>query len=359
MQESKVKILVAEDENIIAIDIKLTLQKIGYSVTSIVKTGEKAIDQAGIDEPDLILMDISLAGILDGIEAADIISRKFNFPVVYLTALTDEETLQRARVTEPFGYLLKPFDERALHTTIEMALYKHKVETELKRRTKELEEEKIKSDKLLHNIFPAEIVKELKQKGIVSPKYYKMVSILFTDFHDFTSISSKLSPEILLKELNDIFTNFDTILEKLGLEKLKTIGDSYMVGGGIPKESNNHAIKIVLAALEMQKYLENRNKNSELKWNMRAGIHSGHAVAGIVGTHKFTYDVWGDTVNIASRMETNCEPGKINISGNTYGLIKDYFNCEYRGKFNAKGKGKIDMYFVCDAKENLTPELVK
>ncbi len=346
MPYPKTNILIVEDENIIAIDIKITLQKLGYNVISIVNTGEKAIQSVNKEKPDLILMDISLGGKLDGIDAATRILKSHNLPVVYLTALTDEETLQRARVTEPFGYLLKPFDEKALHSTIEMALYKHKIDTELKKRTAELEEEKEKSDKLLHNIFPAEVVRELKQYGIVTPKYYKSVSILFTDFHQFTKITSQLSPESLIHELNDIFTNFDMIIEKLGLEKLKTIGDSYMVCGGLPKITDDHAYKTVLAGLEMQEYLSERNKRADLKWKMRAGVHSGDAIAGIVGNKKITFDVWGDTVNIASRMETHCEPGKLNISGETYQLINDSFDCEYRGKLDVKGKGKIDMYFV-------------
>ena len=350
MADSPIKVLIVEDENIIAIDIKASLQKLGCKVTGIVSKGEKAIQQVEHEKPDIILMDISLAGELDGIQATEIISRKYNIPVIYLTALTDDETLKRARVTEPFGYILKPFDERGLRTTIDMALYKHKVETELKIRTRELEEEKIKTDKLLHNIFPAEIVKELKQNGSVSPRHYKMISILFTDFHKFTDISSSLSPQKLVSELNEIFTGFDTIIEKLGLEKLKTIGDSYMICGGLPNETQDHAVKVVRAAMLMQEFINERNKNSKLKWQMRAGIHSGQVVAGIAGINKYTYDVWGDTVNIASRMESCCEPGKINLSGVTYNLVKEHFDCLYRGRLEAKGKGEIDMYFVQNIK---------
>jgi len=346
MPDYPIKVLIVEDENIIAIDIKASLQKLGCKVTAIVSSGEKAIQHVEFEKPDIILMDISLGGELDGIQATEIIFQKHNIPVIYLTALTDDETLKRARVTEPFGYLLKPFDERGLHTSIKMALYKHKVETELKMRTKELEEEKIKTDKLLHNIFPSEIVKELKQNGSVNPRHYKMITILFTDFQRFTDISSTLSPQKLVSELNEIFTSFDTIIDKLGLEKLRTIGDSYMICGGLPNETPDHAVKVVRAAILMQEFLEERNKNSNLKWQMRAGIHSGQVVAGIVGINKYTYDVWGDTVNIASRMETSCEPGKINLSGETYNLIKEHFDCLYRGRLEAKGKGEIDMYFV-------------
>lgn len=352
MNNEKAKILIVEDETIIAIDIKSTLQKIGYSVSDIVTSGEKVIDSLSKEKPDLILMDISLSGKLDGIETAEIISKKYNLPIVYLTALTNSETLERARRTEPFGYLLKPFDERNLHSTIEMALYKHKVDTELKMRTRELEAEKVKTDELLHNIFPSEIVKELKTNGHVSPKYYDSVSILFTDFDNFTGFSSGLSADKLVEELNHIFTSFDFIIDKYGLEKLKTIGDSYMIAGGLPNISDDHAIQITRAALEMQEVIEDINKNRNFSCKMRAGINSGSCVAGIVGIKKYTYDVWGDTVNIAKRLETSCVPGFVNISKATYELIKDDFECEYRGCFEVKGKGEIDMYLVKALKQS-------
>ncbi len=350
MKNNKARILIAEDETIIAIDIKSTLQRIGYSVPDIVISGEKVIEFLSKDKPDLILMDISLAGKLDGIETAEIISQKYDLPIVYLTALTNNETLERARMTEPFGYLLKPFDERNLHSTIEMALYKHKVDSELKNRTKELETEKIKTDELLHNIFPSEIVKELKTNGFVQPKNYDSVSIVFTDFDNFTSVASKLSADKLVKELNNIFTDFDFIIDKYGLEKLKTIGDSYMIAGGLPNITNDHAIKTILAAMEMQEVVNGIALKNEFNCKMRVGINTGPCVAGIVGIKKYTYDVWGDTVNIAKRLETNCEPGRVNISKATYNLIKDNFDCEYRGCIEVKGKGEIDMYFVSELK---------
>ena len=224
-------------------------------------------------------------------------------------------------------------------------------------RTRELEEEKIKSDQLLHNILPARLVDELKLSGKVEPREFKNISILFTDFQEFSYASSVLPADKLVSELNQIFGVFDQIVDKYSLEKLKTIGDSYMVAGGIPKETDDHALRIVCAAIEMQKTIQLRNDNSPIKWEMRSGIHSGNVIAGIVGTKKFTYDVWGDTVNIASRMETSGETGRINISGYTYMLIKEYFECDYRGKIDAKGKGKIDMYYIKNIKEDKYSEL--
>ncbi len=218
-------------------------------------------------------------------------------------------------------------------------------------RTKELEEEKDKSESLLQNILPSSLVDELKHSGSVEPREFKNSTILFTDFKGFTYTASVLPAARLVNELNEIFESFDEVIEKYGLEKLKTIGDSYMAAGGLPEENEDHAILTIKAAMEMQKIIKHRNEISAIKWEMRCGLHSGQVIAGVVGTKKFTYDIWGDTVNIASRMESSGEPGEINISAYTYMLVKDYFHCEYRGKVDAKGKGKIDMYFVRGIKE--------
>lgn len=347
--DKKSKILVVEDEYIIAIDVKKILEKLGYEVTSFVGKGEEALKRAENEKPDLILMDIMLSGRLDGIQTAELIKNKFEIPIVYLTALVDEETLQKAKITEPGGYLLKPFDEKGLHSAIELALYKFKIEKQLKEKTRELEEEKINTDRLLHHILPADIIYELKMNGTVDPRHYQSITILFTDFEGFSQITNQLPPGELVEELNEIFSRFDTIIEKYRLEKLKSIGDTYMICGGLFEEQNNHAARVIFAALEMLEYLEDINKSSKVKWKLKAGINSGPVVAGVVGTNKYTYDIWGDAVNIASRMENSSKGGEINISGSTYELVKDFFNCEHRGKLSVKGKGETDMYFVKEA----------
>ena len=351
MTQRKTKILIAEDEFIVAMDIKKVLEKLGYEVTSFVGKGIDVINRTEIEKPDLVLMDIMLNDKLSGIETAKIIKNRYDVPIVYLTALTDEETLQQAKLTEPGGYLLKPFDERGLHSAIEIALYKFRMDSQLKIKTKELEEEKNNNDMLLHHILPDGIIRELKLNGVVVPRHFKSITILFTDFHGFRQIINALKPAELVQELNEIFSNFDLIVEKYDLEKLKTIGDTYMVCGGLSEKPNNHAANVIYAAKEMVEYLNKKNKDSKVQWQLRAGINTGPVVAGIVGMNKFTYDVWGDSVNIASRMENSSEPGKINISGSTFELVKDYFNCEYRGKLAVKGKGEIDMYFTGECKD--------
>lgn len=217
-------------------------------------------------------------------------------------------------------------------------------------RTAELADEKRKVETLLLNILPKETADELQKKGKATARHYNMVSVLFTDFKGFTAIAEQTDPEDLVADLDRCFVKFDDIIERYGLEKIKTIGDSYMCAGGVPIRNKSNALSIVLAALEMRTYseewAEERRGNGLPAWEIRLGIHTGPLTAGVVGRKKFAYDIWGDTVNVASRMESASEPGKINISAATYEHIKHYFTCEPRGKVDTKGKGKMDMYFV-------------
>ena len=218
-----------------------------------------------------------------------------------------------------------------------------------------IEKEKDRSENLLLNILPAEIAEELKLKGSADARDFDLISVLFSDFKGFIKVSEKLSAKELIAEINHCFMAFDHICEKHGIEKIKTIGDAYMAAGGLPVPSEDSIKNTVLVALDMQSFITNRivekRAKNEVPFEMRLGIHTGPVVAGIVGVKKFQYDIWGDTVNTASRMESSGEIGKVNISENTYALIKDdpQFNFESRGKIQAKGKGEIEMYFVTKA----------
>ena len=213
-----------------------------------------------------------------------------------------------------------------------------------------LDFQKDQIEALLLNILPSEVARELQDSGQATPRYYESVSVLFTDFKSFTSIADKMSPHELVDELNECFIAFDAITDKFKLEKIKTIGDSYMCAGGIPTPDPDHALNIIQAGLAIQDYVIEKNKIRKQKglvaWDIRVGIHSGPVVAGVVGKKKYAYDIWGSTVNIASRMESNGEPGQVNISASTYELIKDKYNCKYRGKIYAKNVGEVDMYFI-------------
>lgn len=210
-----------------------------------------------------------------------------------------------------------------------------------------IEQEKKRSESLLLNILPLEVANELKEKGSAAARQFEDVTVMFTDFKNFTSISEKLSPQELVNEIHDCYSAFDQIISKHGIEKIKTIGDSYMCAGGLPVPNHTHAEDVVRAALDIRDFMAHRPAAYDTEpLAVRIGIHTGPVIAGIVGINKFAYDIWGDTVNTASRMESSGEAGKVNISGTTYALVKDKFTCIHRGKIAAKNKGVIDMYFL-------------
>lgn len=224
--------------------------------------------------------------------------------------------------------------------------------------TQNLNQERRKSDRLLRTVLPETIALELQQTDRVQPVNYEQTSVLFTDFVGFTQIAESFTPQQLVEELDDCFSEFDKIAKRHHLEKIKTIGDAYMAVGGVPTTNHTHAVDCVLAALEIELVVsglgEKELAESRPYWQIRVGIHSGGLVAGVVGREKFSYDVWGDTVNTASRLESAGVAARVNISGATYELVKDFFECEFRGKIAAKHKGEIDMYFVNGIRRELS-----
>lgn len=221
---------------------------------------------------------------------------------------------------------------------------------EVVKQSKEIEGQKERIEDLLLNILPKEISEELKEKGKATARRHEEVSVMFTDMKGFTQAAEKMTPEELVSELDECFIHFDEIIGRYGIEKIKTIGDSYMCAAGVPTKDPHHAHKCGLAALEVQKLMaewhRHRVAQGKVPWVLRIGVHTGAVVAGVVGKRKFAYDIWGDTVNTASRMESSGEPGRVNVSGETYARLKDRFECEHRGQVEAKNKGAIDMYFL-------------
>ncbi len=213
-----------------------------------------------------------------------------------------------------------------------------------------IERERQRADSLLQNILPEKTAEELKTNGTVKPVHYESVTVLFSDFKNFTTIAETMSPEALVRELDEYFRAFDAIVVRHGLEKIKTIGDAYMCAGGLPEPNNTHALDTVRAAMEMQQTIRalagKKAAAGQPFFEMRIGINTGPVVAGVVGSHKFAYDIWGDTVNVAARLEHGGEPGKINVSETTWEKVREEFNCTFRGKLPAKNKGEIAMYFV-------------
>ncbi|WP_210465726.1 adenylate/guanylate cyclase domain-containing protein [Rufibacter roseolus] len=286
-----------------------------------------------------------------------------------LTGYSDMESVVEAINTgQVYRYIVKPWDKEELKITLDNAIEafqlrrtnKHLIhelqeanevlEQKVEERTQQVNQQKEEIEKLLLNILPVEVANELKETGAATPRFYESATVLFTDFVGFTSIAEGLSPNELVSELNNCFLAFDTIVEKNNLEKIKTIGDAYMCAGGLPVSNQTHAVDAILAAIEIQEHMkrvnEARASHGLVPWSLRIGIHTGPLVAGVVGRKKFAYDIWGDTVNLASRIESSGEGGKINISETTFEAVKEWFSCLYRGKVPAKNKGEVDMYFV-------------
>ena len=221
---------------------------------------------------------------------------------------------------------------------------------EIEKQKEFIETQKKKSDELLQNILPFETAEQLKKKGFAKSKQYKLVSILFTDFKNFSHLTNKMESQELVEELNLYIQKFDEIIEEHYIEKIKTIGDAYMCAGGLPLRNKSNPIDVTLAGLKIQKFMKdyaaNKIEKNEAPWELRLGIHTGEVIAGVIGKKKFAYDIWGDAVNKASRMEQSGEVGKVNVSGDTYEYIKDFFDCTHRGKVEVKNNAELDMYFV-------------
>jgi len=230
----------------------------------------------------------------------------------------------------------------------------------LEHKNKEIESQKQRSDDLLMNIFPREVANQLKRKGEAKTKLFKMCSVLFTDFKGFSALTKMYSVKDLIKELSRYFEKIDEIIGKHFLEKIKTMGDAYMCVGGVPFRNNSNPINAVMAGLEIQQFMkddmEMKRRNNEPIWQLRVGIHTGEVIAGVIGRKKFAYDIWGDTVNTASRMEAGGEVAQVNVSGDTYDYIRDFFECTPRGKIKVKKSIEMDMYFVNRLKEEYSED---
>ena len=240
---------------------------------------------------------------------------------------------------------------------LRFARRQYSLEQIINKRTEDLIIEKEKTEELLANVLPRNTASEIMEKGKATKIKYNFVTVLFSDIQGFTKIAEEMNPEMLIDELDKFFFYFDSVVENFGIEKIKTIGDAYMCAGGIPEKNRTNPVEVILAALEMKAYMNKLKITSEIEgmkyWDIRIGIHTGTVVAGVVGQKKLSFDIWGDTVNTASRMESSGEAGKINISGTTFEFVKEFFSCEYRGKMPVKYKGELEMYFV----NGIIPEL--
>jgi class 3 adenylate cyclase len=270
------------------------------------------------------------------------------FGVLYLENYSHEAVFDEKKIN-----ILNLISSQVAVSLDNAYLYQN-LESRVLERTEAIEAEKGIVDEMLENILPKAAIEELKRTGKTTAQKFDNITVLMADIKGFTKISERLTPEELIHKIDFYFRSFDEIMSKYGLEKIKTIGDAYMAVGGLTGKVKEDAVKMIRAALDMQEclYNENINNSEEEKLEMRIGIHTGTVIAGVVGVKKYQYDIWGDTVNISARMEQQSEPGRINVSKETWSLVNDEVELTYRGKLEAKNKGPMDMFFVEKFKEN-------
>lgn len=342
----KIKCLIIDDDPFIK-SLLGDMIEINFSNLDIIdtaKSGNEGIEKIKIYQPDLIFLDVEMTD-MTGFEMLSHF-KKALFQTIFITSY-NHYVLKALRM-DALDYLIKPIKFEDLQQAINSCISKLGQKTNL---------ETIKAtlnnlEGLILNILPKEIAKEIQNDGSATPKYYDLVTVFFADIKGFSQHAERLNPVELLEELNYYYSAFDLILEKYGVEKIKTIGDAYMAAAGVPTPNMTNPNDAVNAALAILDFLEKttalRISQGKYPFEFRIGIHSGSVVAGIVGLKKFAYDIWGDTVNIAARMEENGTVGKINISRSTYDLLKgtSEFSFTSRGKIQAKGKGMLEMFYI-------------
>jgi adenylate cyclase len=341
------RLLAVDDDDMNREMLVRRLQKLGYIVTE-AATGREALTRLKEGNYDLVLLDILMPD-LDGFQTLEFIKadpRLRHIPIIMLTALDDVESNVRCIEAGAEDYVPKPFNPVILRARITASLEKKRLRDQEQAYLDQLQIERAKSERLLLNVLPKAIAERLKagQRTIVDS--FIDSTVLFADIVGFTRIASRQSPHRTVQLLNEIFSGFDRIAEQLELEKIKTIGDAYMMVSGVPSMRNDHAEACALAAFEMLEAVRVFNRRHQLEWNIRIGMNSGPVVAGIIGTKKFSYDLWGDTVNIASRMESHGQPGQIQISEVTMKLLGNKFDFQPQGEIEIKNSAPMPTYLL-------------
>jgi DNA-binding response OmpR family regulator len=317
-----------------------TLTQAGYRPLQ-ARSGERALQIAGKAKPDLILLDIKMPG-MDGfttIAALKADPASADIPVIFISALNQIEDKIEGFRAGAVDYVSKPFQREEVVARVG-------AHVKLREALRSVVLEREKSERLLSALLPQAVADELKERGAVEPRCFEAASFLFTDLVDFTVQAAKLTPGQLIGELNDLVGNFDRIMREHGCERIKTIGDAYLAVCGMPEPDGDHALKLCRAALAIRDWLAERNRSAAVVWRMRLGVHSGPAVAGIVGVSRFIYDVFGDAVNIASRMEGASAPMRLNASAATWRLLAGRLDGEARGLQPVKGAEAMEMYWI-------------
>jgi len=354
MENTGINILVAEDEDTNREILSHILSHQGH-VVSAVEDGIKALTQISSQKFDLVLLDIEMPG-MDGYDVLRQIKndpKTSQIPVIMISAIHEIDTIVRCIDMGAEDYLEKPFDPLILKARISACIEKLWFRDQERQYFKELQNEREKGEKLLLNILPRPIAERLKQGESRIANYFPDVTIMFTDIAKFSKMTARMTSEELVAFLNSIFSEFDHLAQKYGLEKIKTIGDSYMIAGGLPNPRPDHAETMAEMALNILRVKKRFHVTGHKNVSIRVGISTGPVQAGIIGTQKFSYDLWGDTVNIASRMQSHGIPDQIQVSESTYRRLKDKFLFKKRGFIRVKGKGWMSTYLLKDKKAGL------
>jgi adenylate cyclase len=358
------RLLVAEDDAGSREILASQLRKLNYDVTE-ASDGAEVLALLQREPFDLLLLDIMMPeldgiGVLHRMRASGLLKR---IPVMMISGLNETQCVVDCIELGAEDYIAKPLDSRLLQARLNAMLERKRLReaeqkkaAELEKALRQLEVEKSHAQTLLLNILPRTVADELREKGSVDPMYFEDVTVVMTDFVGFTLAAARMAADELVETLHEHFTAFDTIVARYGLEKLKTVGDSYIFVGGMPVRNPSHPVDSILAACEMIGFIERRVAASPLsQWKMRVGIHTGPVIAGVVGINKFAFDLWGETVNFCSRLEAASQPNRINLSEKVHARVKDFFACEHRGKVAIKNGADVDMYFVQGILPTLLP----
>jgi class 3 adenylate cyclase/CheY-like chemotaxis protein len=361
-QKSGGRILVVDDNAANRDMLSRRLDREGYWVDT-AADGREALDKLDEQNFDLVLLDIVMPE-LDGFAVLQRIRadpRWREVAVIMISALDEIRSVVRCIEMGAEDYLPKPFDPVLLRARIGAILDRKRLREEERLRAgqvemafREAERQKGVAEDMLRNILPAKIAQQLQSSGTVEPMYFEDVTIGFTDFVGFTVATEKLAAEEIVGVLHEFFTAFDRIVARYGLEKMKTIGDSYMFVSGMPDRRPSHPVDAVLTALEMVETVRSMGRMDQgIEWQMRVGVHTGPVIAGVVGIHKFAFDVWGDSVNFSSRLESSSAPNRVNLSERTYSRVKDFIRCTPRGRVVTKDGREVDMFFADGVHEKL------
>jgi adenylate cyclase len=350
MTEKGGHILVVDDNRVNRLTLSRGLERQGHKV-ALAENGQQALDMLLVQSFDLMLLDIIMPE-LDGYEVLERVkgdSTLRDIPVIVVSALDEMESAVRCIEMGAEDYLPKPFDPVLLKARIDASLEKKRLRDQEQAYLWQLQLEREKSERLLLNILPEPIAERLKQGESVIADSFTDVTVMFADIVDFTPLSANMSPAELVALLNEIFSTFDQLAEQHDLEKIKTVGDAYMVVGGLPTPRPDHAEAVADMALDMQRV---RFTAHGEPIGIRIGIHTGPVVAGVIGTKKFSYDLWGDTVNTASRMASHGLGGRVQVSPATYERLRKKYSFEERGAIQVKGKGEMATYCLSGKRED-------